>query len=136
MPKPWTHKWSWSSYQEGYEGRESLRGTLHYHIEGVEITILGIHGHTTTILGTHGRTTIAIIILGVKLGEASAKLYLKFFTHDIIVKLLREEGEPRKIHTRIRSFDGDLIRIRYLPANLGLHQNITDDEKRVPQRFI
>ena len=52
-----------------------------------------------------------------------------------MVKLLREEGEPRKIHTRIRSFDGGLIRIRYLPANLGLHQNITDDEKRVPQRL-
>ena len=30
-----------------------------------------------------------------------------------MVKLLREEGEPRKIHRRIRSFDGGLIRIRY-----------------------
>ena len=106
------------------------------HSEGVAIIILGIHGHTATLLGTDGRTTIAIIKLGAKLGESSAKLYLKFFTHDIMVKFLREEGEPRKIHTRIRSFGWGLIRIRYLPANLGLHQNITDDEKRVPQRFI
>ena len=55
-----------------------MKGVNHYvepfHSDGVAIIILGIHGHTTTLLGTDGRTTIAIIILGAKLGEASAKL--------------------------------------------------------------